>query len=407
MGLLSVSEAQYLVLSATRRLAAELQTVSQQLLGRILADDVVSDIDSPPFDKSMVDGYALRSVDAGQQATLLVVEEILAGAVSTHTLQAGQAASIMTGAPIPPGADAVVMHEVTTFDTATGRLTIPGPVKLCQNIMARASEMKQGEAVLAAGCKLRPQELGVLATVGKTSVPVYRVPRVAVLSTGDELVEPGQYPEPGQIRNSNASLLMSLTARSGASPVCLGIARDTRESLKEKLTDGMKHDVLLITGGVSAGKVDLVPGVLTELGVETLFHKVSLKPGKPLLFGTNGETLVFGLPGNPVSSYIGFELFVRPALRKLMGWAGACLAPTQRGKWRTEFTHKSDRPTYYPVAIQQSSEGMAVSPLPWKGSGDLLRLCRADGFAVLPSGEVRYAPGDVIDVMLPDIDLSS
>lgn len=403
MALMQVVDAQALVLHNTQRLTTEMVTLSPTVLGRVLAEDILSDIDSPPFEKSMVDGFALRSEDvAGGIDTFRIVEEILAGQVAKHTVGLGEAASIMTGAPLPLGADAVVMHEHTKFNTHQMRLM--HPVKARQNIMARASEMKLGETVLSAGTLLRPQELGLLATVGRTSVQTYRTPRVAILSTGDEIIEPGQILLSGQIRNSNASLLAALVTRSRGLPNYLGIADDTLESLRPLITTGLESDVLLITGGVSAGKVDLVPDVLAEAGVKAIFHKVALKPGKPLYFGTLGNTLVFGLPGNPVSGLVGFELFVRPALRKLMGRCEPFVSPTMKARCATDFSNKSDRPTYYPVQLRTTNEGWIVHPVNWKGSGDLRSICAADGFAVLPPGEVRYSAGDFMDVLVPELD---
>ena len=404
MALLQVTEAQQLVLQHSHRLPAETVTLSPAVLGRVLAEDIASDIDSPPFDKSMVDGYAIRSKDINGRSELIVVEEVLAGSISDRTIQSGESASIMTGAAIPPGTDAVVMHEVTTFDEQSKRVQIPGPVKSRQNIMARASEMKQGETVLTAGSLLRAQELGLLATVGKTSITAYRKPRVAILSTGDEIVEPGQPLGRGEIRNSNAGMLMALATQAKAEPYYLGIAHDTLESLRPLIASGLKADVLLITGGVSAGKVDLVPDVLAEAGVKPIFHKVALKPGKPLYFGTLGNTLVFGLPGNPVSGLVGFKLFVRPALRKLLGRSEPYILPTIKAQCDSDFSHKSDRPTYYPARVNLTPNGWTVLPVGWKGSGDLRSICASNSFAVLPPGEVRYSAGDLMDVLLPEFD---
>lgn len=417
--MLSVAEAQQLVLSNARPITSVWDTGLPYQLNHVLAEDIVSDIDSPPFDKAMVDGFAIRSADVGTNpATLKVTQEILAGQFSTSAVLSGEAASIMTGAPLPPGADAVVMHEVTQRHGEM--VTIPGPVKPRQNIMAAGSEMKRGETVLRTGHLIQPVDIGILASVGKTQVKVLSRPHVAILSTGDELVEPHQQPGPGQIRNSNASLLHALVLQTWAIPRELGIARDTVAGLKSPIVKGLECDVLLITGGVSAGKVDLVPDVLQQLGVNPIFHKVALKPGKPLFFGIregeapaelrgNGSagaspsrrTLVFGLPGNPVSGLVNFHLFVMPALRKLMGRDEPYLPAVMHATLTEDFQHKSDRPTYFPVKLSLLEGHWQATPLKWKGSGDLRTLSQATTFAIFPIGEVRYAAGSSIEVLLP------
>ncbi len=398
--MLSVAEAQRLVLSNARPMISDGDAGLHYQLNHVLAEDIVSDIDSPPFDKAMVDGFALRSADVGTNpATLKVTQEILAGQFSTTVVERGEAASIMTGAPLPPGADAVVMHEVT--ERHGEMVNIPGPIKPRQNIMAAGSEMKHGETVLTRGQRLGPVELGILASVGRATVQCHQLPSVAILSTGDELVEPGLPLAPGQIRNSNASLLYGLVQQAYAEPQYLGIACDTIDSLKPLIEAGLQDDVLLITGGVSAGKVDLVPEVLQQLGVNPIFHKVALKPGKPLFFGTLGTKLIFGLPGNPVSGLVNFHLFVMPALRKLMGWDEPHLPAVMQATLTTEFQHKSDRPTYFPVKLSLLEGHWQATPLKWKGSGDLRTLSEATTFAIFPVGEVRYAAGSSIEVLVP------
>jgi molybdopterin molybdotransferase len=321
--MLSVAEAQALVLRHAPLLSVETVRAGLTALGSILAEDVVSDFDSPPFAKSMVDGYAVRSADLPRSANLLrIAGEVLAGQTYKKIVGSGETVCIMTGAPIPAGSDAVVMLEKTTLTHDSGAVTIPGPVPAGQNILPRGAEMRSGDNVLTAGTRLRPQELGILATLGKTRLQVYRRPVMAVLSTGDEVIEPGEDLQPGQIRNSNAVMLQAQTARAGVPVQYLGIARDDVASLRPFLEQGLGHDVLLITGGVSAGKVDLVPNVLAELGVEAIFHKVSMKPGKPILFGRRGATLAFGLPGNPVSAYV-----ARPCGR-CKGWRKTLVCPS-------------------------------------------------------------------------------
>lgn len=393
--MLPVPAAQQLVLQHARRLPVEAMALSPELLGLTLAEDVASDLDSPPFDKALVDGYAVRTADG--EDVREVIEEIMAGRVPAKPLAAKQASRIMTGAQVPVGADAVVMMERSEL-LADGRLRLGDTPKPGQNIMSRAREMRRGEVILQAGKKLRPQELGLLASVGKTALKVIRRPVVGILSTGDEIVEPNVVPGPGQIRNSNASLLSAQVVRAGATPQYLGIARDTLDNLRPLVAKGLEADVLLLSGGVSAGKLDLVPGVLQELGVQPVFHKVAMKPGKPLFFGVKDQHLVFGLPGNPVSALVGFELFVRPAIHALLGRAEpeprmitASLAIAHR--------HQSDRPTYHPCRLTETLDGWQATPLPWFGSPDLRAICDADAFCLFEAGSRHYEAGATVPVL--------
>lgn len=267
--------------------------------------------------------------------------------------------------------------------------------------------MRRGDKVLPAGTLLRPQEFGVLATVGRTTVAVHPSPRVAILATGDELVEPGQRPEGGQIRNSNGAMLVALVCRAGGTPRYLGIARDDPACLRPMVCDGLKAHVLLLSGGVSAGKLDLVPGVLREAGVSAHFHKVEMKPGKPVFFGTaprlgGGEpTLVFGLPGNPVSVLVCFELFVRPVLRRLRGHADA--GPHfVSAVLNEDFAYRTDRPTYHPGHLEWSASGWRVCAVPWIGSADLRALTQANALMLFPPGDQRYRAGQSFEVLSLD-----
>jgi molybdopterin molybdotransferase len=304
----------------------------------------------------------------------------------------------MTGAPMPAGADAVVMIECTHM-LADNRVQVNDkPPKPGQNVLAKGREMRQGETILPQGTVLRPQEFGILATVGRTAVRVHPRPQVALLSTGDEVVEPSQRPGPGQIRNGNGTLLLAQVCRAGGCPRFLGIARDRLESLRPLVTDGLKSSVLVLSGGVSAGKLDLVPGVLQELGVQAHFHKVEMKPGKPVFFGTRGDTLVFGLPGNPVSALVCFELFVRPALRRLLGHADPG-SPMLSAVLAEDFAYRSDRPTYYPARLESSGPGWSVRPVPWFGSADLRSLTQANALVLFPSGDHRHQAGQLFSVL--------
>lgn len=397
--MLSVADALSCVLQHARPLAPVKTTISPAVLGHVLAEPVASDLDMPPYTKALMDGYAVRAADlATGTAMLRVIEEITAGSIPQRPVGPGEASRIMTGAPLPDGADAVVMVERTQM-LDDGRVRIEDrPASLGQNILERGREMRRGDVLLPAGTLLRPQELGVLATVGRTQALVHPSPAVAVLSTGDEVVDAGESPGPGQIRNGNGPMLMAQVARAGGAPRYLGIARDRLESLRPLVAEGLTFPILVLSGGVSAGKLDLVPGVLKDAGVQAHFHKVEMKPGKPVFFGTREETLVFGLPGNPVSSLVCFELFVRPAIRRVMGkpTPGPCVVSATLAE---NFVYKSDRPTYHPARLRLENSGWQVQPVPWFGSPDLRGLLRADAFAVLPPGDHRHAAGSVVSVL--------
>jgi molybdopterin molybdotransferase len=397
--MLGVAQAQALVLENTVTPSSSSSDLPAQEIGTVLAEDVVSDIDMPPYDKALMDGYALRSADLPEgRGTLTVVEEIMAGQVPARSIAAGQAARIMTGAPIPAGADAVVMIERTQPADGEHVLIDDKAPKPGQNILRRGAEMRLGETVLRAGTALTPQVCGLLASVGRASVRVYPRPAVAVLPTGDEIVEVTQTPGPAQIRNSNGHMLVAQVRRAGGNARHLGIARDTEESLRSLIGKGLQSQVLLLSGGVSAGKLDLVPGVLQELGVQAHFHKVEMKPGKPLFFGTEGTTLVFGLPGNPVSSFVCFELFVRPAIRKLMGHADP--GPRiEQAFLADNFPYRTDRPTYHPAAVETTGGRLTVRPLPWFGSPDLRGLARANALLLLPMGDHQHQAGSLLSVL--------
>jgi molybdopterin molybdotransferase len=397
--MLSVSEALAAVLREAKALPAVNVALSALPLGQVLAESVASDVDSPPFTKALMDGYAVRAADVEKvPAALRVIEEVAAGKVPTKPVKAGEATRIMTGAPIPDGADAVVAVERTEMAGAEVRILVAP--RLRQNILDRGAEMKAGETILKPGAVLGPQELGLLAAVGRESIKVHPRPRVAVLPTGDEIVEPPLKPGPGQIRNSNGPMLLAQTARAGGVPHYLGIARDTVESLRSLIGEGLeKADVLMLSGGVSAGKFDLVPGVLQELGVTSHFHKVTMKPGKPLFFGTRGSKLVFGLPGNPVSSFVCFELFIRPALRRMLGNADAGPVRTML-PISADFKTDNDRPTYWPAVSELADGHWRVRALPWKGSADLRALHTANALLEIPAGPQSFAAGHAVGVVI-------
>ena len=371
-----------------------------EALGRVLAEPVVSTIDSPPFDKALMDGFAVRSHDLVDGAGRLeVVEEVTAGRIASASISCGQAIQIMTGAPIPDGADAVVRVEDTQVDTeddATWVQIQSSPVKAGQDMIKRGTSMTSGDVVLEAGRRVGPPEMGLLAELGQHQLSVTSQVTVGILATGDELVTIDQEPGPGQIRNSNETMLSAQARSCGALVRTLGIARDTPDHLAEKIAEGLSCDVLLLSGGVSAGRLDLVPSQLEAAGVKEIFHKVQIKPGKPLWFGTAPGTLVFGLPGNPVSSMVCFELFVRTALERLSGLAHAGPRPV-RAKLGVAFSTRGNRPTYYPAQLVDDLDGPRITPVNWHGSSDLRSTADANAMIHFPAGDLGYEAGDLVD----------
>ncbi len=391
--MLSVLQALQQVLShAQPREPLNLQ--ASDALGYVLAEDIACDLDSPPWDKALMDGYAVQAADVNAPGVKLrLLEEVTAGKVATQEVTSGTCTRIMTGAPLPRGADAVVVIESTT--AAGEQIEMQQPARPEQNLLRQGASMRQGEVVLAAGSVLRPIEIGLLAEVGRALVSVIRRPTVAILSTGDELVPAAETPRGGQIRNSNGPLLAALVTAVGATPVPLGIARDNSAELEAKIAAGLAHDVLLLSGGVSAGVLDLVPQALASQGVRQVFHNVDLKPGKPLWFGASDKTVVFGLPGNPVSTLVCFKLFVQPALRKLAGEAGRVAPLVRTAVLREDFHQRSARETYFPARLEQEQ----ATPLAWQGSADLRSLAKANALLRLAGGERHYAAGESVEVI--------
>lgn len=378
---------------------------SADALGLVLAKDIKSDIDSPPHDKALMDGYAVVASDIVPGVELTILEEVTAGDVPTKSVSSGSATRIMTGAPIPDGADAVVMVERTEVVGNNGT-TVRIDLEAAQsglNIMPRGESIRAGDVVLSSGRLIRPIEMGVLAECGATEISAFKRPSVAILSTGNELVSPETRPNAGQIRNSNGPMLEALVQRTGNGAVNLGVGRDERADLERLVQRGLEEDVLVLSGGVSAGVLDLVPEVLASNGVEQVFHKVYLKPGKPVWFGIKqdprGDRLVFGLPGNPVSSLVCFELFVRPALASV---AGQAFGSVERRTARLATTHSrySDRPTYFPARLFESDGQPQVEPLAWKGSADLRTLADANCLALFPPSDGEFVAGEAIEVFL-------
>jgi molybdopterin molybdotransferase len=373
-------------------------------LGLVLAVDVVSGGDSPPFDKSMMDGYAVRfGGESMATLTFRVVGEVTAGNVHARPLQAGEAVRIMTGAPTPEGAQAVVRIEDAVLSSAGDTVSVRSPIAAGGNIIRRGTSMRSGERVLPAGRLIRPQEIAALAELGHARVDVYPRPGLAVLSTGDELVPVGATPGAAQIRNSNGPMLAAQALRRGCDCRNLGIARDDRAELEQAVRIGLQADILCLSGGVSAGKLDLVPVVLRACGVREVFHKVELKPGKPVWFGVldpersaDGKPhYIFGLPGNPVSSMVCFELFVRVAINGLAGIKPVIPVPV-RARMGIAFRHRDDRPVYFPSRIEWAADGPRVHPVNWKGSSDIRSTVEADAMVLFPPGELQFEVGDEV-----------
>lgn len=373
--------------------------------GRILAEDIVAPFHIPPHDNSAMDGYAVRSADV-QHASLAhpvmlrVVADLPAGTVSQCRLDAGQAIRIMTGAPIPYGADAVVRVEDTErAENETVRIFHAVPPRY--DIRSAGEDLRQGEVVLRQGIMLRPAEIGVLASLGKASVPVYQQAHVAILSTGDEVTELNESLQPGHIYNANGYSLAALVQETGAIPINLGIARDTREALRAKFAAGVRADLLISSGGVSVGDYDLVKDILQQTGSHMAFWQICMKPGKPLAFGAIQGTPTFGLPGNPVSAMVSYEVFVRPALLKMMGHLRIYRAVVS-AILQNDVRKSDERKHFIRVVLSQVEGRYLAATTGAQGSGILSSMAKANGLAILEEPRMVARAGEEIPVMLLD-----
>ncbi len=414
--MIDLADAIALVERTARPLPARRQRLAAAA-GAMLAEDVLADVDSPPWDRAMMDGFAIRSADmAGRGDDAIefdVVLDLAAGDTTARTVASGACARIMTGAPVPPGADAVIPIESALDGTAGARagarVRLREPrFRAGQHVGRRGAAFRAGQPVLRAGCRLTPAAIGLAAEAGATHVRVSATPRVAILSTGSELVPVEAIPAHGRTRNSNGPMIASAVERLGAEPIPLGIAVDRAEAIRAAVAQGLAADVLVLSGGVSAGDLDLVPSIFSACGVEQVFHKVRLKPGKPVWFGQfdRGDaaprTLVFGLPGNPASSLVCFELFVRPALAILAGRpAKQWHLPRVRGVLTGAARSASDRPVYLPCRLVGDAASRGIEPLPWTGSSDLASLAIADGLVVIEAGQRAEPGGEVEAVVFP------
>jgi molybdopterin molybdotransferase len=394
---LAFADARRVVLETVRALPLEWakEAVSlSQAHGRILAEDVRADRDYPALERSLRDGFAVRAADV--PGVLKVRGEVRAGDAGQNPLNAGEAIEIMTGAPVPEGADAVVMveHAVRLDD---GRIQVGQTAEAGQFLNQRAAEAAAGAVLIPAGVKLDASHIATLAMTGHAPVSVFRKPRVAILATGDEIVALDEKPAPHQIRNSNSHMLASLVNAAGGEATILPVAGDTVELLKPLLEQGLAQDMLIVSGGVSAGKYDLVKPTLRSLGVEFHFERVRVQPGQPTAFGTCNGKPVFGLPGNPGSTLITYQLFARAALELLAGTKEPFL-PLLTAKFSAPFKHKLGLTRFLPARL--AADGESLVHIPWQGSSDVPALARANVFLIADDDRERWAAGDSIRVML-------
>ena len=401
MSMIQVQEALDKILSQIQFKGVE-KVPLDQALGRVLTEDVVSRINNPPLDNSAMDGYALIAGDI-QSATpenpvkLEMVEEIAAGYTAKGTLKPGQTMRIMTGAPIPPGADAVLMQEDTQKDGDSILCLDRADVE--ENIRRAGEDIKIGESVLKKGTTLSPAHIGMLAVIGRSQIAVSQRPTVSILSTGDEILELDETPQGPQIFNSNGHMLAAQIKSAGGIPVYLGIAKDTEKDLMEKFKWALTADIVVSSGGVSVGDYDLVKSSLQKMGQDMLFWKVAMKPGKPLAFGRIGKTPIFGLPGNPVSSFVSFEQFVRPSLRKVLGCSDLSHKTVQAKLTRT-INKKPGRLHFLSSIVSWADGEYTVTPAGEQGSGILKSAANANGLLIFPLEAEEIKQGQEVAVKL-------
>lgn len=376
--------------------------------GRVLAEDLHADRDYPPFHRSTRDGFAVRAADVVQVPAVLEVAGMArAGSPFTSAVGPGCAVEIMTGAPLPEGMDAVLMVEYTrelesgTSDAgAVRRVEISRSVRRLENVVCRASEAPAGSRVLPLGRHLGPGEIGLAAALGRASLNVFARPRVAILPTGDEVVPVERQPAWFEIRNSNAQALVAQVEAAGGLPCLLGIAPDRKDALRALIEQGLGCDLLVLSGGISVGKFDFVAEILADVGAEFYVQGVAIRPGKPLAFGRARDRFFFGLPGNPVSTFVTFELFVRPAIA-LLGGAGFQPAVFLKARLAKPVQQKTGLSVFMPARVTRDSSAAdpVVELVGWQGSGDLVGLAEANCFLALRADQTAAAAGDWVDVL--------
>lgn len=392
----SFTEARKIILDNVSPLGVERVPLLESC-GRVLAEDVHTPWDMPLCDNSAMDGFAVRAVDGAAGTALTVTGYIPAGGLPEPGVAPGCAVKIMTGAPIPPGCDAVVPVEET--EEAAGSVRLLAAVSPRQHIRFRGEDVREGERVIPAATLIRPPEISMLASMGTVMVPVHRRARVAILSTGDELIELGQPPATGKIINSNTFSLAAAVRECGGEPVLLGIARDERDDHREKLSAGLACDALITSAGVSAGDRDLVREVLAQLGVQQLFWRVDIKPGGPTAFGLKDATPVFSLPGNPVSTLITFEQFVRPALLRMMGHR-AVVRPFVKAVLTEDVSKKPGKVNFLRVRVEIENGRYIATIAGDQHTGILRTMVSANGLVVIPN-EASFLPaGSEVELQL-------
>jgi molybdopterin molybdotransferase len=397
--MLSFEEAREKVVATLRGMRGELAEETVDLsrsCGRVLAESIRADRDYPPFDRSIRDGFAVRAEDAVPGASLRCIGEIKAGSGFDGFVGPGECVQIMTGAAMPAGADAVIMIEHVSIDG--DRVMMSRPTTRGQSIVARGKEARAGQELLAAATRLGYAEIALAGQVGSHHPKVYKRPRAAILSTGDEVVAVSATPGPLQVRNGNSIALETLAALTGAEAESLGNAPDEKEELRRRIERGLEADLLIISGGVSMGKYDLVETVLGDLGTCFVYDSVAIRPGRPAVFGTCRGKPVFGLPGNPVSTMVTFELFVTIAIDVLSGAEPRPL-PIVRARLTHALHEKSELTHFLPAVLQNGRGEPEISVLPWQGSGDVVAMAHSNAFVIVPPKKLNWDAGEMALVL--------
>ncbi|HVA16951.1 MAG TPA: gephyrin-like molybdotransferase Glp [Candidatus Dormibacteraeota bacterium] len=400
--MLSYEDARLKVIEVTaglRRIPTRENLKLQNSAGRILAQEIVADRDYPPFDRATRDGFAVRAADCREAgAKLRVIGEIRAGGEFGKAVCAGECVQIMTGAAVPRGADAVVMIEHTRSGAQQNEVTIERAAEPGMNIGPRGSESRAGDVLLRAKTRIGYAEIAIAGQVGRAELDVYRKPRFAIVSTGDEVVAVDAEPGPFEIRNSNSVSLAAQVELAGAEAVLLGNAPDREGELRKMIEHGLEEDALVLSGGVSMGKYDLVEEVLRGLGAEFFFDALAIRPGRPAAFGICRGKPVFGLPGNPVSTMVTFELLAVPAVDILSG-GEARPVPLLKAKLSKGVEQKAALTHFLPAVVEWPSGQTIVTELPWQGSGDIAALARGNCFLVVHQSKLKLAAGEWVDVL--------